>query len=193
MFDLIVAVIIGVCVFLGLRSGLIKSAFKLIGLLLAGLTASRYYYIGGKLIAGLFNLSEGVQAVIGFVIVFIVVFLFFELLASMLRSLLRALKLVWVDRIGGMLFGFLEGAIIMIGIVWVLNVYPELGFVNHLRQSSTNFKFFEQCGAKVVQICGLKPELDHLHKSLRKIVFLPETPTVKPDSLNVSPSKNNHR
>lgn len=191
MFNLIVAVIIGVCIFFGLRNGLIKSAFKLIGLVLAALCASRYYYFGGKIIADLFNLSEFVQSVIGFVIVFIVVFLLFELLASMLRSLLRALKLIWVDRIGGMLFGFLEGAIIMIGIVWVLNVYPELGFVDHLRQSSANFKFFERSGVKVIKICGLNSEMDHLRKSMRKIVFLPETPETNPENTNISPSENN--
>ena len=109
----------------------------------------------------------------------------------MLRSLLRALKLIWVDRIGGMLFGFLEGAIIMIGIVWVLNVYPELGFVDHLRQSSANFKFFERSGEKVIKICGLNSEMDHLRKSMRKIVFLPETPQTNPENTNISPSENN--
>jgi len=129
--------------------------------------------------------------VIGFVIVFIVVFLLFELLASMLRSLLRALKLIWVDRIGGMLFGFLEGAIIMIGIVWVLNVYPELGFVDHLRQSSANFKFFERSGEKVIKICELNSEMNNLRKSMRKIVFLPETPQTNPENTNISPSENN--
>jgi membrane protein required for colicin V production len=185
MFDLISVAIIGVFMFLGLRSGLIKAALKLVGLALATIAASRYFFIGSQLIADFFNLSEGVRAVIGFVIIFVAVFLFFELIASMLKSLMRKLKLVWVDRLGGLLFGFLEGVIIMMIVVWGINLFPELGFTGRLQKSSTSFQLLSRMEIKAARGCRLDSRLDVLEKSLRKSVFLPEAPAV--DSLEIPP------
>jgi len=161
---------------------------KLIGLALAVFTASQYYILGANLIARLLEISEGVRTVVGFVLVFIVVFLFFEIISSMLKSLLRAMKLVWIDRLGGVLFGFGEGLVVMIGIVWIINVYPELGFVNHLQKSSRSFNLFSRIEHKIIDVAKVESRLENLRKNLRKAVFLPEEPIIIPDTTRVLPS-----
>lgn len=187
MFDLIAVVVIGVFMYFGLRNGLVKAAIKLIGFTLAAWAASQYYAAGGKLIARLFDISEGVQAVVGFVFVFVAFFLFFELIGSMLKSLIRKLKLVWVDRTGGVLFGFLEGVVLMSVVVWIINVYPELGFVNRLQKSSTSFQLLSRFEHKAVRIGHMAPKLDELGRNLRKAVYLPETPAADADSTGLTP------
>jgi len=187
MFDLITVVVIGIFMYFGLRNGLVKAAIKLIGFTLAAWAASQYYAAGGKLIARLFDISEGVQAVVGFVFVFIAFFLFFELIGAMLKSLMRKLKLVWVDRAGGVLFGFLEGVVLMSVVVWIINVYPELGFVGRLQKSSTAFQLLSRFEHKAVRIGGLQPKLNGLSRNLRKAVYLPETPAADADSTGLTP------
>lgn len=187
MFDLISVIIIAVFVFLGLRSGLVKAALKLIGLALAVFAASQYYALGGKLIASLLDVAEGVRTVVGFVLVFIVVFLFFELISSMIKSLLRAMKLIWIDRLGGVLFGFIEGVVVMMVMVWIINVYPELGFVNRLQKTSNTFNLLSRLEHKVVEVAQLEDRLEGLRKNLRRSVFLPEDPSPETDTIDIVP------
>ncbi|MFH1212623.1 MAG: CvpA family protein [Candidatus Neomarinimicrobiota bacterium] len=187
MFNIITIVVIGIFTFLGLRNGLVKAALKLIGFGLAALAASRYYPIGGKLLASLFEVSEGVRNVAGVVIVFIMVYVFFELIAAMIKSLLRALKLTWLDRTGGLLFGFLEGLVLMFILVWVINVYPEFGFVGRLHKSSTAFNLLSRAERKTIRMFNLETDLSDLGKSMRKIVMLPETPDSESDGSGATP------
>jgi len=109
LFDLIVLVMIGILGFLGLRHGLIEEALKLIGIIVASTFAVRFYGLGVALIQDIFNISEGVQTVIGFIIVFLIVYLSIQLLASILKRIVSTLKLAWADRLSGLAFGALKG------------------------------------------------------------------------------------
>jgi len=135
LFDLIVIILVGVLGFIGMRRGLIEEALKLIGMIVASTFAVRFYGLGVALIQDIFNISEGVQTVIGFIIVFLIVYLSIQLLASILKRIVSTLKLVWLDRLSGLAFGALKGILIMSIVAWCFSIFSETLFVKKLEDS----------------------------------------------------------
>jgi len=187
LFDLIVLVMIGILGFLGLRHGLIEEALKLIGIIVASTFAVRFYGLGVALIQDIFNISEGVQTVIGFIIVFLIVYLSIQLLASILKRIVSTLKLAWADRLSGLAFGALKGILIMSIIAWCFSIFSETLFVKKLEASSPSYIYLDKCERVLLKTFGLEARADSLKENIRGI-FRMETPLplpfpVVPDSL----------
>jgi len=177
MFDLLVLGLIALLAFLGGRKGLVGALLKLGSLFIAGYTASRFYHFGGNVVNSLFNASEGVRTILGFAVIFLIIFLFIELIGVMLRSLLRGLKLVWLDRAGGALFGIIGGLGIIIVLIWFINVFPELSLDQTLERDSGLYRSLNRLEERTVSLLNLEQELSELQISLRKIFMLPALAT----------------
>ncbi|MBU0712361.1 CvpA family protein [bacterium] len=187
LFDLIVIIVIGVLGFLGLRQGLIEEALKLIGIILASTFAVRFYGLGVALIQDMFNISEGVQTIIGFIIVFLIVYLSIQLLSSILKRIVSTLKLAWLDRLSGLAFGALKGILIMSIIAWCFSIFSETMFVKKLEASSPSYIYLDKCERVLLKTFGLEKRADSLKENIRGI-FRMETPfpipfPAVPDSL----------
>lgn len=185
LFDLIVIIVIGILGFAGLRRGLIEEALKLIGIILASALAIRFYGLGVALIRDMFNISEGVQTVVGFVIVFLIVYLSIQLLSSILKRIVSTLNLVWLDRLSGFAFGAAKGILIMSIVVWCCTVFSETLFVKKLEASSPGYIYLEKCERALLKTVGLESEADSLKEKIRAIFRLegsvPVSMPVTPD------------
>jgi len=179
LFDLIVIIVIGVLGFLGLRQGLIEEALKLIGMIVASTFAVRFYGLGVALIQDMFNISEGVQTVIGFIIVFLIVYLSIQLLSSILKRIVSTLKLVWLDRLSGLAFGALKGILIMSIVAWCFSIFSETLFVKKLEASSPSYIYLDKCERVLLKTFGLEKRADSLKENIRGI-FRMETPLPLP-------------
>ncbi|MDO9548035.1 MAG: CvpA family protein [Candidatus Marinimicrobia bacterium] len=188
LFDLIVIIVIGILGFIGLRRGLIEEALKLIGIILASIFAVRFYGLVVALIQDMFNISEGVQTVIGFIIVFLIVYLSVLLLSSILKRIVSTLKLTWLDRLSGLAFGAMKGILIMSIIAWCFSIFSETLFVKKLEASSPSYIYLDKCERIMLKTFGLEKRADSLKENIRGI-FRMETPIpfpfpVVPDSLS---------
>jgi len=179
LFDLIVIIMIGILGFLGLRHGLIEEALKLIGMVVASIFAVRFYGLGVALIQDMFNISEGVQTVIGFIIVFLIVYLSIQLLSSILKRIVSTLKLVWLDRLSGLAFGALKGILIMSIVAWCFSIFSETLFVKKLEASSPSYIYLDKCERVLLKTFGLEKRADSLKENIRGI-FRMETPLPLP-------------
>ena len=116
--DIVIAVVLIVAIFTGLRQGLIKAALSLAGLIIGVILASNFYQeLGGVMD---FFPSEDVANVAAFIIILVVVMIIAAVLATLLKATAKAILLGWIDRLGGAIFGLLMGAIFMGALLAIL-------------------------------------------------------------------------
>ena len=109
--DIIIIVALIIPIFTGLMQGLIKAALSLAGIIVGVVLASNFY----ENLAGVltFISNEDVANIVAFIIILAVVFIIANVIAFFLRATIKALLLGWVDRVGGAVFGFIMGAILI--------------------------------------------------------------------------------
>jgi membrane protein required for colicin V production len=119
--------------FTGLTAGLIREIAAIGGLILGVLVAGRYYSaLGEKLVF----ISDGdVAKIVAFLVIFFAIALAAHLLARLLRGLASLLLLGWADRVGGALFGFGKGFILVEVALIAFAKFPFWGMGEAIDQS----------------------------------------------------------
>jgi len=118
--DIIIIIGLVISVFVGLRTGIIKAALSLAGLIVGVILAGKFYEPLAKLFG--FIPNEDAANIIAFALILVIVLIIVALLARLLRFIAKVtVVLGWLDYVGGALFGFLIGAISWSAIlaIWV--------------------------------------------------------------------------
>ena len=108
--DIVLIVAIVIPTLVGLKNGLIKTAFSLAGLIIGVVLAGRYYVPLAERLA--FIPHEGAAKIVAFVIILVAVVVIAIWLAKLLKMLTKMMLLGWLNRLGGAVLGFLLGAIV---------------------------------------------------------------------------------
>ncbi len=107
--DILLLVAIALATVAGLGVGIIRAGLYLAGLIFGIVLAGHYYIpLSGVLDA---VLQPNVAKVVAFIIILAAVVVAAVFLAAFLRRGAETIKLGWVDRLGGAVFGLLLGAI----------------------------------------------------------------------------------
>ena len=110
--DIIIAVLLVVGLFCGLRDGLVKQIASLAGLV-CGLLLGRAFYVPvGEWLAKTFSFSAEAAHVAAFILILVVVPLLFSLVGWLVSKLLKAICLGWINRLLGGLVGVLKFALL---------------------------------------------------------------------------------
>ena len=110
-FDIIIIVILGYSLVRGIFRGLVKEVSSIVGVL-GGFYASFTYYTQlTKLLSGLIRETAYLN-ILSFLIIFCSVLIVVGILGIIIKYLLNIAFLGWVDRIGGVGFGFIKGILI---------------------------------------------------------------------------------
>ena len=121
--DIVIVVIVIISTFAGLRSGLIKMAVSLAGLIVGVMLAGHYYLLlAGKLT---FISQANIAQAVAFAIILIVVLIIAAVIAAILTSIISAVMLGWLNRIGGAVFGFVLGAIFFAALLALWVKFPS--------------------------------------------------------------------
>jgi len=111
LLDISILTVLGLGGLRGLLRGLIKEAAALTALILGGWMAYRFHEKAAVL---LHSLVPPVAArMIAFVLLLILVGLAAHLLGNLLTSLIKLALLGWVNRLGGLALGCIEGALVL--------------------------------------------------------------------------------
>ena len=111
LLDIVIAVVLIIPIFTGLKQGLIKAALSLAGLIVGVVLASNFYEPLSKVLG--FIPNEDAANIVAFILILVVVMIIANVLAALLKSTAKVVMLGWVDHLGGAIFGFLMGAIFM--------------------------------------------------------------------------------
>jgi len=128
----------------GYLKGLLREVCSLLSLVVGGWAAFHYYPYLAAAIRQLIHLPPRVTAVLAFVAVFAVLGLLFYLLGHLLTHLSKVMLLGGINRMGGVLLGFLEGAFILCILLYLGTTRPVPDRLkSHLSGSRTARPFIE--------------------------------------------------
>jgi len=113
LVDILIWAILLLFVIKGFLKGFLKEACSLLGLLVGGWAAFRYDDFLAEAIRPFINLPHGIGLVLSFSIIFILLGLLFYLFGYLLTVVCKIMLLGWLNRIGGVFFGLLEGALLL--------------------------------------------------------------------------------
>ncbi len=107
--DIVIIIIIGISVFNGLRTGLIKMLFTLAGIFLGIFLAGRF----ADDFAGVLTfIPDDWSKIAAFAIILVAVMIVAWILGTVLSKLISLVLLGWVNRIAGAVLGLFVGALI---------------------------------------------------------------------------------
>ena len=124
--DILILVTLIISAIGGLITGLIKTIFSLVGLILGVVLAGRFYVD----FAGVLGFLPGDRAprIAAVIIILLAVMLAAALLGILLTKVISAVKLGWLNRMGGAVLGIFLGAIFVASllVIWVKVASPDV-------------------------------------------------------------------
>lgn len=125
-FDILVGVILAYSLFRGLFRGLVKEASSIIGVLGGFFAAYSFYGLLAGYLSGVVS-NPAYRNLLAFLIIFCAVVVLVNVLAIVIKYLLRIVFLGWLDRLGGVVFGFIKGALIVAVLFLALTAFLPKG------------------------------------------------------------------
>ena len=125
--DIVIAVVLIIPIFTGLKQGLIKAALSLAGLIVGVILAGNFYQQLGGVLGFISN--EDIANVVAYILILAVVMIIAIVVATLLKFTAKAVLLGWVDHLGGAVFGLLMGAIFMGALLAVFVKYFGTGLI----------------------------------------------------------------
>ena len=138
--DIITIIVAVFFIYKSYQQGLLSSAFRLVGLVLGIVISANLGAWASDIFLLQFSWSQQVADIVGYISIFIIVILIVQIIGYFLRTIIHAVKLGWLDRIGGLLFGALKAAIIMSLIFWLLLAIPSDSLNRDLQEKSFSYK-----------------------------------------------------
>jgi len=152
LLDIILLVFVGLCVFGGLKRGLVSQVLDLAGVVVALIVSSSYGGAFGQWLSGFLNLEkfatklitgDGTSGIIGGIVeglipdvlsslynilgyafLFLIVLAAFKLVSVLIGAVAKLPVLGALDKVGGVVLGFVKGFLIALVAVWILNLLP---------------------------------------------------------------------
>ncbi len=117
--DIVIIIALALTTFLGFKTGLIKAALSLAGLIVGVILAGRCYLTFSEWLS--FIPNENAAKIAAFVIIVIGVMIIAAVLAHLLKWAVSAMMLGWVNHLGGAVLGLALGVIFCGAIlaIWV--------------------------------------------------------------------------
>jgi membrane protein required for colicin V production len=108
----------------GFMKGLVREVCSLLGLVAGGWAAFKYYSSLAEVIRSFIHLPHQLALVLSFLLIFLTLGLLFYFFGHLLTVIFKIMLLGGVNRIGGCLFGLLEGAFILCMILYFGTTKP---------------------------------------------------------------------
>ncbi|GFO59080.1 hypothetical protein GMST_14050 [Geomonas silvestris] len=124
LLDILIWAVLLFFVAKGFSKGLIREACSLLGLVLGGWAAFRYYSSLSQGIRVLINLPPQVAQPLAFLLIFLLLGILFYFLGHLLTVIFKIMLLGGINRIGGVVFGFLEGGFIVCMVLYLASTKP---------------------------------------------------------------------
>ncbi|MBU1699977.1 MAG: CvpA family protein [Candidatus Eisenbacteria bacterium] len=140
--DVVLSIIFILSIIVSVRQGLIKEATSLIGLVLALLIASKLFQSVAESLADKIG-SGPLLAMAAFILVFLIVYLGVLLLGHVLSKSLKILKMQWLDRLLGSVFGAARGILLLVFILITLLLILPSSHPSPILQSSFAYSYAE--------------------------------------------------
>ncbi len=123
--DIVILIVLAVSVIGGIKNGLIKSLFGLLGLIVGVVLAGRFYIALADYLT--FISDANIARIAAFIIIFIAVGLIAALLGVIFTRIVSVITLGWINRLLGGVFGLFMGAVSVAALLVVLVKFTGIG------------------------------------------------------------------
>jgi membrane protein required for colicin V production len=150
LVDILIWAILLIFVAKGFWKGLVREVCTLLGLVAGVWAAFRYSSSLAEAIRPHIHLPQHISAALSFLLIFFLVGLLFFLFGHLLTVIFKVMLLGGVNRIGGAVFGLLEGAFILCMALYFGTTKPMPGKVKAALEHSPTARPFIQTGKEIV-------------------------------------------
>lgn len=123
-FDWLIIVILAFCSIKSLFRGAVRELFSLLALVLAGLTAFKYYHATSWLLHP-FITNEWLQNIAAFAVIYVAVYLVIFITGWLLSKVLATISLSGLDKCAGAFVGAAKAYVIICGVIILLLLIPQ--------------------------------------------------------------------
>ena len=142
LVDILIWVLLLLFMAKGFLRGMVREVCSLAGLLAGGWAAFKYHGYLSEAARPLIHLPPNIAAALSFVFIFLLVSLLFFLIGHLLTVVFKVMLLGGINRVGGILFGGLEGAFIICMTLYFMTSKPmPEKFKRYLLRSPTGHSF----------------------------------------------------
>ena len=134
----------------GFWKGFVKEACSLLGLLVGGWAAFKYDHYLAEAIWPFIHLPHSIALVLSFICIFLFLGLLFYLFGYLLTVVCKIMLLGGINRIGGVIFGLLEGALLLCMVLYLSNAKPVPEKVKGWLSRSRTAQAFIVTGREIV-------------------------------------------
>lgn len=113
LLDIIILAVLTIFALKGLTRGLVNEASSLAGLILGGWLAYRYYPVLSVPVRNILHVPAHVSAFLAFMLLLILTGLIAHVLGNIITAAVRVVMLGSLNRLGGLLIGTAEGALLL--------------------------------------------------------------------------------
>src|ERR1039458_6220948 len=150
LVDILIWLVLLVFMMKGFFRGLVREVCSLLGLVAGGWAAIKFSPALTEAFRPLIHLPNFVAVALSFVIIFLLSGLLFFLLGHLLTVVFKIMLLGGINRIGGLLFGLLEGAFILCIALYLGTSKPAPEKLKGQLNRSSTARAFIQAGNDIV-------------------------------------------
>ncbi|MGQ9707105.1 MAG: CvpA family protein [bacterium] len=152
ILDAIIVITIGILALIGLSRGLIKELSGLIAVVLGTIGGLRFSDPLAGFVLERLGLSPGIASVVAFMIVSLAIATVVFILSSFLSRFISGINLGWVDRLFGLIFGFVKGAYIVSFFLIFLSLFSSISAVKTGLTTSKLSSYFTDLAPKTYKL-----------------------------------------
>lgn len=149
LLDILIWAVLIFFVAKGFSKGLVREACSLLGLVTGGWAAFKYYASLGQGIRHFINLPPLVAQPLAFFLIFLLLGILFYFLGHLLTVIFKVMLLGGINRIGGVVFGFLEGGFVLCILLYLATTKPMPEKVKGYVQHSKTAQAFASTGLSI--------------------------------------------
>lgn len=150
LVDILIWAILLIFVAKGFWKGLVREVCTLLGLIAGGWAAFRYSSVLAEALRPFIHLPHHVAAALSFLLIFFLIGLLFFLFGHLLTVFFKVMLLGGINRIGGVIFGLLEGAFVLCMVLYFGTTKPMPGKLKGALEHSPTARPFIQTGREIV-------------------------------------------
>jgi membrane protein required for colicin V production len=142
LVDILIWAILLVFVAKGFLRGLVREVCSLLGLIAGGWAAFKYSPHLAETVRPFIHLPTHLATALSFVLIFLLIGMIFFLIGHLLTVVFKIMLLGGINRVGGAIFGLLEGALILCLALYLCTSKPmPEKFKGYLLRSPTGHSF----------------------------------------------------
>ena len=149
LLDILVWAVLVFFVVKGFSKGLVREACSLLGLVTGGWAAFRYYSHLSQGVRVFINLPPQVAQPLSFLLIFMLFGILFYFLGHLLTVIFKIMLLGGVNRIGGIMFGLLEGSFVLCMVLYFGTTRPVPDKVKRAIAGSKTAQSFAATGGSI--------------------------------------------